>query len=147
MTRAAIVAGAQPTHRVKPSVITLDDPAVAAEALLRLDATSGDPGSDVAHATGATTLPEVVPLVRVHFGWTPPRPAGASAPHGRNRVQELFGELAVVYVRRREPDGERNALGVDHKMALAARSAFIRVFVHAGAKQRRSRRASRYLRP
>jgi hypothetical protein len=34
--------------------------------------------------------------------------------------------MAVVHVRRRESDRERDAGGVDHKLALAARSAFIR---------------------
>ena len=126
MTRAPIVPGAQAAHRVEPREIALDHPAVAAQALLRLDAAPRDPRLNVAHATCAATLTVVVPLVGVHLGGTPPRSAGAPVPQGRNRVEELLDALAVVDVRRREPDGEGDAGGVDHKMALAARSAFIR---------------------
>ena len=75
VTRAPIVPGAQAAHGVEPREVALDDPAVAAETVLRLDATPGDPCSDVAHATCAATLPEVVPLVGVHF-WRDAAAAG-----------------------------------------------------------------------
>lgn len=126
VARAAVVSGAQPTHGIEPREVAFDHPAMATEALLRLDTAPGDPSPDVARVASGATLPKVVSLVRVHLDGAPPRPTGTAPLQGRDGVQQLFEHLTVVAVRGRQPDRERDPGGVDHKMALAARSAFIR---------------------
>jgi len=126
MPGPSIVAGPQAAHGVEPGEVALDHPPVAPQTILRFDAPPRDPGRDAAHPAGAATFLEVVALVCMQLPRAATRTAAATAPEGRNRIQHLLEPLAVIYVRGREPDGERNPLGIDHKMALAARSAFIR---------------------
>ena len=99
---------------------------MAAEAFLRFDATSRNAVLDPADATRHSTLLEIVAFVRVDLPRAPARAPRPSAFQRRNRVQQLFEELTVVDVGRGQADRERNPFGVDHKMALAARSALIR---------------------
>ena len=54
------------------------------------------------------------------------RTASARAPQRRNRIEHLLEHLAVVKIGLRQSNRERDPLGVDHKMALAARTALIR---------------------
>jgi len=126
VARPSIVARTEATHGVQPREVALDHPAMAAQALLRLDASTGDPGADVAAMTRRATLAVVIAFVGVRLGRATTRAATPAAFQGRYGVQELLEELTVVDVGRRQPDRERDPGGVDHKMALAARSAFIR---------------------
>jgi hypothetical protein len=56
---------------------------------------------------------------------------GAAVLQRRNRFQHLLEQLTIVDVRVGQADREGNALGVDHNMAFAARSALVR-HVRAG---------------
>jgi len=123
---APIVPCAEAAHGVEPREVSLDDPAVAAEAFRRVDAAPRDAREDAAHAARRATLPVIVALVGVRLAWPMPGSAGAGAAERRNRVKQRLEELTVMHVRRGQEDRERNPLGVDHKMALAPRSALIR---------------------
>ena len=126
MTGATIVAGAEAAHGVEPGKVALDNPAMPAEPFAGVDAPTGDPRGDAARPTGGPALPKVVALVGVHLERPALRPAARAAFQRRDRVQHRVEDHTVIYVRRREERGKRNAFGVDHKMALAARSALIR---------------------
>jgi hypothetical protein len=98
---------------------------MAPQALARLDALARD-------ATGDPPPPQILPtalgrvgFVGVPFGRALPR--ASQRPLDRlDRFHHGLEQRHVIHVRRREPDGERDAVGVDHKMALRARFAAIR---------------------
>jgi len=126
VTGATVVARAEATERIEPCEVPLDDPAMASQAVLRFDAAPGDPVFDATYSARVTAFPEIVSLVGMGFVRTTARATTAGAFERRNGVQQGLEELTVVDVRRGQEDRERDALGVRHKMALAARSAFIR---------------------
>ena len=126
LTRATIVAGAEATHGVQPRKVAFDYPAMTAEPFLRLDPAARNARRDATRATSTPALRIIISLVRVRLPGSMAWSTTSAHAQRRNRIQHVFEELAVIHVRRREPDGERNARGIDHKMALAARSALIR---------------------
>jgi len=126
MRGAAIVPRAETTHRIEPREVPLHDPAVAAEPLGRFDTAPRNAIANAAHPARVTALPVIVSLVGMRFVRPVARTAGTGTVEGRNRIEQRLEELTVVDVRRRQEDRERNPLGVDHKMALAPRSALIR---------------------
>ena len=123
--RPALVADGQAAVRSQPGQGALHDPAVAAQAAATLHPLARDADFDPAFAQGAPTAQVVIRLVRVDFvralAGPTPRPLD-----GRDTVDQRREDAAVGAVGRGEEDGEREALPVDHNMALAARFAAIR---------------------
>jgi hypothetical protein len=64
VTRAAVLAGAETAHGVEPSDVALDHPAVAAEALFRLDSPPSDPRLHVARATRVAPFSHALAVTR-----------------------------------------------------------------------------------
>jgi hypothetical protein len=123
---ATIIPGAEATHGVEPGEVALDHPAVSAKPFRRLDAAPRNAMAYAPCAAGVSALPVVVAFVSMRFV-RPVAGATATGPfEQRDRIEQGFEELRVMHVRPRQEDRERNALGVDHKMALAPRSALIR---------------------
>lgn len=123
---AAIEADQQVALAIQPCEGAFDDPAVATEARFRFDPAARNPRFDPALATRPPALPVIVRLVGMRFVGAPPRPAAAPPLQRGDRVEQLLEQLAVIDVRPAQAEGERNPLGVDHKMAFATRLAFIR---------------------
>jgi hypothetical protein len=123
--RPALIAHLQPSVAVQPRVRALDDPAIAAELLLRLNPLSGDPRRDPPLAQHRLVLPRLVSLVRMQFdralAWTSSRPLD-----GLDGIYSLLEHCGVVDVRCGQKDRERDALFVDNKMPLRALFAAIR---------------------
>lgn len=121
-----VVSRAEATHRVEPREVPLHYPAVAAESLGRFDAAARDAMADAAHPTRGAALPVIIALVGVRFVRPVARATTPGTVQRGNRIEQRLEEVRVMHVRRRQEDRERNPLGVDHKMALAPRSALIR---------------------
>jgi hypothetical protein len=122
----AIVSGPQAPHRIHPGEVALDDPAVLAEPVRRFDAASRDAGNDASLVARVPTFPEIVALVGVELVGSVAGMAAPGALERGDRVEQGVEELTVMDVRRGQDRRERNPFGVDHKMALAPRSALIR---------------------
>src|SRR4051794_25461595 len=121
---APLVADHEPAAAGDPGQRTLHHPSMPAEALAALDPAPGDPGDDAALAAGAAAAAVVVGLVGVQLPWTSSGSAAWLADR-RHGVERLLEHGAVVDVRGREQDRERDALPVDHEVALAARLAAV----------------------
>jgi hypothetical protein len=114
------------TLTIQPAEGALDHPTMPAEPRFRLNAAPRDPGADAASATRPPTLGMIIRLVRMDFAGAVPGTSRTPATQRRNRVQQRLEELTIVDVRAAQVEDERDPLGVDHKMAFAARLAFIR---------------------
>jgi hypothetical protein len=121
----AFVADSEPTEPVEPGEGALDDPAVAAQLLAGVDPPSSDAADDAAAVQIGTTPWEVVALVSVQLVRALTWPT-TPALDRRDGLDQVFQDPRVVDVGSGEPDGERDALAVDHNMALRARFATIR---------------------
>lgn len=123
--RTALVADLQPSEAVQPRVRALDDPAMTAEPLLRLNPLAGDPRRDPSLAQHRLVLPRLVPLIRVQLGrafaWTSSRPFD-----GFDGIHGLLKHRGVVDVGRCQLDRERDSLFIDNKMPLRSLFAAIR---------------------
>ena len=116
----------QASLAVEPREGPLDDPSMASQSLLGLDAPARDPRDDAAHAARLTALPRIVPFVGVHLVRALSRATAPPPAQRRHRIEQLLEQLTVVEIGFRQSDRERDPLGVDHKMALAARTALVR---------------------
>jgi hypothetical protein len=123
--RTALVAHLQPSEAVQPRVRALDNPAIPAELLLRLNALAGDARRDPPLAQRSLVLLRLVPFVRVQLHRAL---AGApSWPLDRlDGIHGFFQHRSVVDVRSRQQDRERDTLFVDNKMPLRSLFAAIR---------------------
>ena len=122
---AALAADRQAPEAGRPSQGSFDDPAVAAEAIGALDAAAGDARRDRPLATFGSAAAVVAGLV----GAEPLRAATGSAPaaaHARDDVEHGGQHAAVVPVGPAQLKAERRAAGVDHEVALGARTASVR---------------------
>src|SRR5690606_7878512 len=121
----SLVAHRQAPEAVVPRLRALDHPAVKPEALAGLGAAPCDAALDPVAPQIAAALGIVVALVRVQLlGPLPRTPSWAlDRP---DRFQERLEEHGVVRVGCAQQDRERDALPVDHNMALRARFPFIR---------------------
>lgn len=121
----AFVAHSDPVEACEPSERAFHDPAVSPELLAALDPAPGDPRDDRPLAQSFSAVSKIIALVGVQLVRPFARPADALADrwHG---IHQLLQKLAVVAVGRRNPHGERNAVGVDENMALGARLSTIR---------------------
>ena len=123
--RPALVADRQAAILAQPRQGALHDPAMSPQPCAALHALARDAHLDAALAQGEPTARDVVRLVRMHLV----RALAGPAPRpldGRDAVDQRREDAAIGAVGRGEEDGEREALPVDHKMALAARFAAIR---------------------
>lgn len=121
----AFIADYQPPEATQPGQSTFDHPAMTAELLAGVDTTPSNPWEDVALPTGRATKRMIIALVRMQLARTATGTARL-ATHRWDRIEHVRQEQAIVAVGRREPYGEWNASGVDHKVALRARFAAIR---------------------
>jgi hypothetical protein len=122
---ATFISNLEPSQTVQPRVGALDDPTMTAQLLLRLDAFTGDSRRDATPAQGGLVLLRLVSLIRVQFVGTFARPSSGTS----NRVDGVKGRpkhRGLVDIGRGQQDRQRNALAVDHKMALRALFAAIR---------------------
>ena len=117
-----LIADLQPPETVQPSQRALDHPAIATQTVAGLDALAGDTRRDASAAARPPIRGVIVPLVGVQFLRPFARPS-ASAPNGRDGIQGGFEHLAVIHVGCRDEDGQREAVPLDHQMALRARFA------------------------
>lgn len=122
--RTPLVANGKAAVAGEPGERTLRHPAVSAQPFAAVDATTGDPWGDAATATGLAAASVIVSLVSVQLFRSPAWPSGA-LPDRRHGVDQGREELAVVSVGRRDQQGERDAVGVDQEVALAARLAAV----------------------
>ena len=122
---AALVADHEALHLVQPRERPLDDPAVAPEALARVDLRPRDAALDPAPLERPLVATRAVPLVGVELLRTLARATDLAAD-GRDGVDEALEERDFVDVGRGEERGERDPVGVRNKMALRARFAAIR---------------------
>jgi hypothetical protein len=90
-----------------------------------LNSFSSDPWRDSAVSQNLTIMPTVIGFVGVQFLWPFSRTTWL-APDRRNDIQHHFQRGRFMYIRRRMPYDERDALPFDHKMALRARFSAIR---------------------
>jgi hypothetical protein len=124
----SFVADPESAKAIEPRARALDDPAVAPEPCLRLDADAGDPTPDAMRVQEAPAVRFVVALVGVHLGRSAARMPTCTerAMEERDRVEHRLEHDRVIHVRGREERGERKAVGIDHQMALRARLCAIR---------------------
>lgn len=101
---AALVADGQAAEAIQPGQCAFDHPAMAPEPLARLDAASGDAWRNAPLTTGGARAREVVALVGVQFGWTPPRSSACTTrlPDRHDGVQRGLEHLGVVHIGCRE---------------------------------------------
>ena len=124
--RPSVISQDETPLSIEPRESSFDHPAVASQSFFRLNATASDTVLDAARSTGVSTLSEVVALVGMGLDRTVARPTRAAVSQGRNCFEHLLEQLTVVDVRLGQADGEWNALGVDHNMTFAARTALVR---------------------
>ena len=118
---SSLVSHHQSAEPVLPREAALNDPAISAEPLSRLDALACDPRQRSALVEPSPEPSGVVGLVGVQLV----RPASRRAQPARAKrlhaAEELFCEGDVVRVRRGDAARERDALVVDEQMVLGAR--------------------------
>lgn len=122
-TREELTARAAPagTRRwpKEPSDRPFDLPAVPTEAFAGPDAGPRDARDEPALAQPDQVLDREVRLVRAEFDGSA-RPWSPAGPDGGYAADERFQGEAVVRVRARHGDGERDALGIGRHVRLAA---------------------------
>ncbi len=121
-----LVADLQAPEAVESGERPFDQPAVASQAVLGLDTTAGDAGDDAALAQGQTEVTVVVTLVGMELVRSATGPASRLGADGLDGVDGSEHHLRIVHVRGAHQDRERDAVGVDHKMALRAQFVAIR---------------------
>ena len=122
---ASLVANPESSEAAEPGQRALGNPTLAPKSLLRLDAPSRDAPLDAPSSQRLATLGEVVSLVRVQLLGTLSRTTSGTLDR-LDAIDQLLEQHRVVDVGRREPRRERDALALDHNMALRARFAAIR---------------------
>lgn len=125
---ATFVPNAEPAKAIEPRAGALDDPTMAPQARLRVDADARNAAANAVRMQKAAAVGFVIPFVGVHLvrapAWVPA--LTERAMESRNRIEHVLEHHRVIHVRGREERGERNAVGVDHHMALRARFRAIR---------------------
>jgi hypothetical protein len=123
-----LVADAQAAKAIVPGLSALDIPAVPPQTLARLDPDPRDPAANVVLPAVPAAVRLVVAFVGVHLrgppAWAPWLPERKL--ERRDRLEHRLEDDRVIDIGRRQEGGERDALGIDHQMALRARLAAIR---------------------
>ena len=116
---AAFIANGEPAELIQPRQRTFHHPPMPAQPLAGLNAPTGDAALDapLSEVNAAKTV--VVRFIGVEFvrptAW-PPVPAA----NGRDGVHQRGQNRAVLPMGTRNFDGQRDALAIDHHMALGA---------------------------
>src|SRR5918911_2518808 len=120
-----LITNPQPPVTIEPTPRALNDPAMAAQSLTAVHPFASDSHFDPAPADCPATSRVIIAFVSVQLlrplAGTPSRPLDRL-----NGVEHLGQHLRVVEIRRTQLHRERDALSLDHKMALRARFAAIR---------------------
>ncbi len=122
--QAALEADAQFTEPCKPGMRALHDPAVSPQALAALYTPAGDPCQDAAPLQVAPAALEVVALVRMQLVRALPR-SSSQAGYGHQRIERGLERHRIMPVRSRHRQGQRDALRIYDKVALAAEFASV----------------------
>ncbi len=122
---ALLIAHLEPSEAVQPGQCALNYPAISTEPLAGLDTPASNAWDDATSTQGLAAHSEVIALVSVQLARSF---AGSSSRHANrlNRINGRFQHLAVMHIGCRLGYGERDALPVDHNMALRARFPAIR---------------------
>ncbi len=123
---AVLVTDLQASEAVELGEGTFDHPAVSSQPVLGLDAAASDAGDDAPRSQGQPQVPIVVTLVGMQLVRPTAGSAAGLGPDGLDGVDGGEHHLRIVHVRGAHQDRERDAVGVDHKMALRALFAAIR---------------------
>ena len=107
---------------VQPRQRPFHHPAVPAQPLAGVDAFTRDPALDAALAQVPAAVTRIVGLIGVDFFGPSPRAAQAAAD-GWDGLQQGLEHRAIMVIRGREFDRQRDALAVDDHVALGARFA------------------------
>jgi hypothetical protein len=110
---------------VEPGVRALDNPTMTAESLLRLYALAGNARRDTPPPQSRPVLPRFISLVGVQFGGTSAR-SSAGTLDRMNRVNRQLQRRRLIDIGCCQHNRERDALTVDHNMALRALFSAIR---------------------
>ncbi len=119
---ATLEAGTQFAEGSQPGVSALDDPAVATEPIIALDASAGDAILDASALEMSTASRVVVTLVRMQFARPAARPSSLAA-HRRQGVDQFVEDHRIVTVGPSDAEDQRDALAVRDEVALAAKLA------------------------
>src|SRR5919202_5004757 len=122
---APLVAHGQPAELAEPGQRPLDSPPEPPEPLARLDAFARDPTRNSAAAQIRRAALGVIGFVRVQLR----RAASGATQRALDRLDgfdHYLEQRALIDVRPRQPDGERDTLAVDHHMPFRAGFAAIR---------------------
>jgi len=122
---AAFVANAQPPLAVEPRDGALHHPAMSSQPLAGVDPRAGNPRNNSPRPQRPTFRRAGVAFVSVQLVRSTPGPTARSADR-RNRIHDGFDHRHFIDVGRRQHHRQRDAVGIDHKMALRARFAAIR---------------------
>lgn len=114
-----LVANGKAAVLVEPGEAALDDPAMAAEPVARVDAAPGDAAGDAALGQRLTAARKVVPLVGVQLVGPAARHAVRLADR-RDGVEQVGEAEAVVAVGAAQAQRERRAAAIDDHMMLRA---------------------------
>ena len=123
--RPALVAHGEATELTKPGQRALHNPTVPPQARAALDALAGDAALDPPSPQGDPTARDVIRLIGVQLVRTRAGPS-AGPPDRLDAIDQLLEDAPIRPIRRRQPHRERDAVALDHKVALAARFAAIR---------------------
>ena len=123
---ASLIPDHETAKAMEPRDRSLDDPAMAPEARVRVDLRTRDARRDPARSARSAVGPRAVPLVSVQLRGTAAR--ASDAPRDGDHAVEHGRERPLVRgVRRRQPRGtERDALRVGEYVVLAAGTAAVR---------------------
>jgi len=122
---ATLEACTQLAEGSQPGVSALDDPAVATEPIIALDASAGDAILDASALEVSTASRVVVTLVRMQFSGPAARPSPLAA-HRRQGVDQFVEDHRIVTVGPSDAEDQRDALAVRDEVALAAKLAPVR---------------------
>ncbi len=118
----SLVADGEATKLGEPRQRSLDDPPATSQPLTGLDPAPGDAGLDAAAGQRLTTAAVVVGLVGVGLRGTLARRSPARADR-RDGIHDRLQHSAVMDVRPRQLQSERDALRIGDDVALRARLA------------------------
>ncbi len=122
--RAPLIPNLQTSKTSQPRQGSFDHPPMSPEPFARFDAPAGNPREDPALAQGLTQTREVVGFVGVQFSRPSTRMSDLSA-NGPDCIDGRGQQAHVMHICRRLDYRQRDALSIDHNMALRARFAAV----------------------
>jgi hypothetical protein len=122
----SFIANPQPTKAVKPRSGSLHDPAVAAQPLARFDASASNARRDATQSQLTAQRASIVGFISVQLRGSLARTPLSLASNRFDSIHDFEHHPCVMHVSRAQECRERDALALDHKMALRARFAAIR---------------------